>query len=437
MLYTLIFYALLPLILLRLLWQSRHNSAYRYRWNERFASYPKVLKFKLLESNDAFIWFHTVSVGETLAAKPIVKKLLDCYPHNRLLITATTPTGSDQIKQLYSKEIEQDRVVHVYFPYDIPLFINRFLSLFKPRVALFMETEVWPNTLKLCKEKSIPTLLVNGRLSEKSFKKYQCLGGFIRTVFSYFSGVLAQSSLHQKRFSSLGAHVLGVVGTVKSDITIDDSMKEKARWLKNLWSDNGSKKIWLVASTHEGEEKAILQSFKALIESNEDIRLVLVPRHKERFDKVYELCKSLDFQVQRQSQLSIKNTVKGVSLNTNTQVVLGDTMGELQLFFGASDLVVMGGSFVDIGGHNMLEPAAWGLPIITGPAVYNFESVVAEMVEQRALIKVSSVDELQRLLRNDFLGGEDCQSYGSNAKKYIETNAGALDKTLDNIHAFM
>ena len=422
MFYTLLFYCCVPIILLRLLWRSGHAPAYRHRWLERFGILPPQLN-----NEKPKLWLHTVSVGETIAAEPLVLLLLQHYPDHQLLITTTTPTGSAQVRRLYADEMAKQRIVHVYIPYDLPGAIARFLLVVKPQLVLFMETEVWPNFLIACRQKKIPTALVNGRLSQRSLLRYQRFSWLINKPFSYFTTVAAQTNADAERMKMLGADKVGVTGSIKLELIISDCLQNKALEIKKVLSLNGRRKIIIAASTHDKEEHIIFSAYREILASSTNIPplLILVPRHPERFSIAKKLCGEYSLIMACRSQFAELEE----KVITDLHVLIGDTMGELMLLYGAADLSIVGGSFIEHGGHNMLEPAAWGLPILTGNSVYNFSLIANEMVEQNALLMVTS-ETLSKQLKELLECEEYCQRLGCNAKHYVEKNRGALRKKM-------
>lgn len=422
-LYTLLFYISVPLILLRLLWRSIKAPQYRHRWSERFGFFP-------VQNNVApCVWLHAVSVGETIAAKPLIVSLLAAYPQHCLLITTMTPTGSAQVRRLFAQEIVQGRVLHSYIPYDLPDCLQRFLSRVRPQLAIFMETEVWPNTLFTCDKNNIPTVLINARLSEKSLAGYQKVSTLSRMAFSSISHVIAQTQADADRIIQLGVTSISVSGNLKSDISLDGELRQQAESLKSAWSLNGRKKIIIAASTHNGEDEIILSAFQTQIIKNPELLLLIVPRHPERFTTVKQLCVAQGLHTITRSE--------NMCVNDQTQVIVGDTMGEMMLFYGVSDIAVVCGSFIEHGGHNMLEPAVWGLPIISGNSVYNFAKIADDMQLQGGLLLVNGEHELcEQLdtLLNDIVLA---RTLGDQAKKYLNNSAGALNTTLQTIDRFI
>jgi 3-deoxy-D-manno-octulosonic-acid transferase len=416
LLYTCIFYFSIPLILLRLLWRSIKAPQYRQRWSERFGFFPAPAK--LVQPT---FWLHAVSVGEAIAVKPLVDSLLQRYPRYQVVITTMTPTGSAQVLSLFADMIADKRVVHSYIPYDLPDCLGRFLSRTSPQLAIFMETEVWPNTLAACQKKNIPSVLINARLSEKSFKSYKKLAFLSRQTFSRITQVIAQTQADAERIKLLGAPSIVVTGSLKSEIILAEKLKSQARALKKIWSLNGDKKIIIAASSHRGEDEIILAAYQKLINQYPQLMLVIVPRHPERFTAVAQLCVDKGLVTVRRSE---KHPV-----TKNTQVIVGDTMGELLLMLGATDIVVICGSFIEHGGHNMLEPAAWGLPILSGPSVYNFAKIAEDMLSLNALVLVKDQHQLAEELGKLLNDPPSAILMGEQAKAYIEKSRGALDKT--------
>jgi 3-deoxy-D-manno-octulosonic-acid transferase len=414
-LYTSIFYLLLPFILLRLLWRSIAAPAYAKRWEERFGF------FSALTTHKKVVWLHTVSVGEFLAALPLIRRL-QADESVQLVITTTTPTGSERVRATLG-----DSVVHVYAPYDLPDALARFLMRVKPSLYLVMETELWPNTLAACAKRNIPAMLVNGRLSEKSARGYARFGALTKPMLQHLSCAAIQNSTDAARFVALGLSEDKVIvtGNIKFDLNLGDDLRVQAATLKNQLSNNGQHLVLIAASTHQGEDELILDAFAQVRASSSDLArsavLVLVPRHPERFERVGQLCVSRGFNVARRSEHSWDST---------NNILLGNTMGELMLMFGASDIAFVGGSLVPNGGHNFIEPAAWGLPLVSGEHLFNFAEVARLLTDAGALMKVSSAQTLAeafvRLLENDLLRMEK----GAAALKVALENRGALDKTL-------
>jgi len=420
--YTSIFYLLLPFVLLRLLWRSVAAPAYAKRWAERFGFFPAITSSKKV------VWLHTVSVGEFLAALPLIRRL-QADDGLQLLITTTTPTGSERVRATLG-----DSVFHVYAPYDLPDVLARFLSRVKPSLYLVMETELWPNTLAACARRNIPALLVNGRLSEKSARGYARFGALTKPMLQDLTRAAIQNSTDAARFVALGlsGDKAIVTGNIKFDLSLSDDLRAQAAALKNRLSNNGQRVVLIAASTHQGEDEVILDAFAQVRASSSDLArsavLVLVPRHPERFERVGQLCVNRGFSVARRSEHGWDST---------NNILLGNTMGELMLMFGASDIAFVGGSLVPNGGHNFIEPAAWGLPLISGEHLFNFAEVARLLTDAGALIKVNSAQALAEkfvsLIANESVRVET----GAAGLRVALDNRGALDKTFVVINDYL
>lgn len=360
------------------------------------------------------IWIHAVSVGETLAALPLIRQLQQRHPGRRLLVTTMTPTGSERVKASLG-----DSVSHVYLPYDLPHMVARFLRRVRPSLLIVMETEVWPNIVSQCYQQQIPVVLANARLSEGSARGYRKVGFLARPVFRRLRWIAAQSEADAARFLSLGVSPenLSVTGSIKYDVAVGAEAREAARTLRQTL---GQRPVWIAASTHEGEEEPVLAAHKALREQHEDALLILVPRHPERFDPVARRVKAAGLTLARRS--------RGEPAE-RCSVYLGDSMGELLMLFGAADVAFVGGSLIRRGGHNPLEPAAWALPVIVGPHVFNFASVCEGLSEQGGLATVSeNGDALQRQLIKLMNDPQQRVHMGQAARQVIAANRGALER---------
>lgn len=443
-LYTLIFTVCLPLVFLRLAFKSRKNPGYRYRWLERLGLFPSPPSDK---TNG--LWIHAVSVGETVAAGPLILALQKQFPHLPITVTTTTPTGSDRAKLLF-----KESVFHVYFPYDHPFTINAFLNRLKPRICIFMETELWPNVLRALKHRHVPCIIANGRLSNKSMKGYETFSFLTRDMLKNIEHVAAQSEQDGARFVHLGLDKkrLSIVGNIKFDVTLPSSITETANALRRQWGE--SRPVWIAASTHAGEESDILWVFSELKKETEfsDLMLILVPRHPERFQSVADEIEKWGFRYCRRSHESLSDaslsdaslshgylshkSLSHESLNqrqicsSETEIFLGDTMGELPLFYGASTIAFVGGSLVPIGGHNTLEPAALGLPSVVGPFTHNFSDITHLLKETGALFQIHNKAELLSTLKTLLRDKEYIQAAGLKGKQAVLKNQGATQKII-------
>ena len=429
--YSLLLYLLLPAVLIRLLWRSIKAPQYRQRWLQRFGCVSPQLR-AALSSNSPIIWLHTVSVGESIAAQPLASALLARYPHCQLVITTSTPTGSMQITRMFASELALNKIVHSYIPYDLPDCVARFLTAIRPCLAIFMETEIWPNIISHCQQRYIPTVLLNARLSAKSHRAYQRLAGFSRSIFSRLTAIAAQTDIDAKRFHDLGARSVTVVGSLKAELVLSQSMKRQAYDYKQRWSLLGQRKIILAASTHSGEDELILQLLLTLKARQHNVLGFLVPRHPERFASVEALIANRGLQLQRRSEL-----VDGEDVGDTVDIILGDTLGELLLLCGVADVVIMGGTFVPHGGHNFLEPAAWGVPIVSGNSDYNFAHIARALAQCGALTQLVRHDELLSEVETLLLDDTCRQKRGAAGQAYLENSRGALDKHLALLDSFI
>ena len=412
LLYSLLLYLLTPLVLLRLLWRGFRAPAYRQRWGERFARLPAF---------DAVprIWIHAVSVGETQAALPLVRALRERHPGYRLLITTTTPTGSERVRALFGDDVE-----HVYLPYDLPGAARRFLHTFQPVVALIMETELWPNLFRACKRRGVPVLVLNARLSERSCRGYRRVAALTRPTLADIRWLAVQGEADARRFLSLGADParVRVCGSIKFDVHLPASLREQAEVLRREFGVD--RPVWIAASTHEGEDDQVLEAFRQLraADAHPHALLVLVPRHPERFAAVAALCRAAGHRVVARSS--------GAPCTPDTDIYLGDTMGELPMMMAATDVVFMGGSLVPTGGHNMLEPAALGLPVVFGPEVFNFEEISARLVEAGAARQVRDAGELATVVTEWLSDANARHETGERGRHFVEQNRGARERML-------
>lgn len=372
--YSSLFYLLIPFILFRLIWRGIKAPAYRWRWRERFAFYNK--KFP-----QGVIWFHAVSVGEAEALFPLVRQIQTRHPDTRLLITTTTPTGSARVKAVMKESVE-----HVYLPYDIPGAVSRFMQSFKPRIAVIMETEIWPNLFAYCGKNKIPLYIINARLSEKSARGYQKIPSLIHPALAQVKLIATQTQEDANRFMVIGAEIEKVetLGNIKFDVEVPPETIRQGMQLKvDLFDDRF---VWLIASTHKDEEMIFMEIYKEIKQKIPELLLVIVPRHPERFSEVKKLCE--------QQKLSVVLRTSGEKSQKDTDVYLVDTMGELKLLYASSDVAFVGGSMVSVGGHNILEAAAVGVPVMFGPYMTNFKEIAREVLKQDAAIQCQNKDDI-------------------------------------------
>lgn len=417
-LYSFLVYLAIPFALLRLLWRSRKTMAYRQRWLERLGFFKISSKFQ------NGIWIHAVSVGETNVAIPLIRELQSRFQKYPIIVTTMTITGSERVTSVLG-----DSVFHIYVPYDIPCAVNRFLKKAKPKLGIIMETEVWPNLIYHSHRKNIPLMLANARLSERSAKGYARFGKYINQVFSWFSMIAAQAEPDADRFLRLGAlkEKVKVVGSIKFDIKQSASTLEAGELLRQqLGAD---REVWIAASTRDDEEEIVLKAFEKVKERLPSSLLLLVPRHPERFGRVANRC--------RQHQFNVVLRSSDKPCDSTTDIFLGDSMGEMMLFYAASDVAFIGGSLVPLGGQNMLEPASFGLPIITGPHLFNFAEAQRLLQEARAITIVQDENELADKVIELFSSVGFREEVGARAKEVVDANRGALEKHLALISALL
>jgi 3-deoxy-D-manno-octulosonic-acid transferase len=406
-LYIFLFYITLPFLFLRLLWRSRRTADYRKGWHERLG----VVSFRCEKS----IWLHAASVGETLAAVPLIKALQTRYPSLPIVITNMTITGAARTQALFG-----DSVLHAFVPYDTPAGAVRFLKSINPVIAIIMETELWPTLFYQCKKRQVPIFVANTRLSEKSAAGYQRIAPLTHEMLQAVHTMAVQTQVEAERFIKLGLpkEKILVTGSIKFDIEVPEQLLEKGRALRQQLGVQ--RLIWIAASTHETEEDIILTAQKKICVALPDALLILVPRHPPRFDDVFKLAEQKGFKTARRS--------KNENVDGSVPVYLADTMGELLLLYSASDIAFVGGSFVPVGGHNMLEAAVLGRPVITGPQLFNFAEISQRLIECRGMQTVNNADELAALVIDLLTDTQKRKKMGEMALDFVKANRGALQK---------
>lgn len=411
-LYSFLMYLFTPLFLWRLFRRGFRDRNYWSRWSERFgfSSLPELIDTT---------WIHAVSVGEVQASVPLVERLLCQNPDTPIVITTMTPTGSMRVRKLFG-----DRVHHVYAPYDLPDAVSRFLNRINPARVVIMETEIWPNMIAWCYKQNVPLVLANARLSERSAKGYRRVLRLGRNAIRRITCIAAQSEGDQQRFIELGADTerVQVTGSIKMDIHLPASLREQGEVLRRRLG--AGRRVWIAASTHEGEEEQVLEAYALIRQRVDDALLILVPRHPERVDDVSRLCKKANFRVMQRTQDEPTEEVQ--------DIYLVDTLGELPQFFAASDAAYIGGSLVPVGGHNMIEASAQGVAVVFGPHLFNFHDISERLLEVDAACKVSNSTELADVMSELLLDANYRHELGENGRQYIESNRGALDR-LDKI----
>ncbi len=409
--YRLLSVLLLPLALLRLWWRGRAYPAYCANWRERLACYtaPRA-------NAERSIWVHAVSVGEIAAASPLVEQLLLRQPPS-IVVTTTTPTGRAAAQRAFGTQVEI-----VYFPYDLAFIVRRFLQRFRPQVLILLETELWPQVIRVCEANAIPVTLVNARLSARSAQRYAMVGGLSRAMLGALSCVGVQTGADAQRFIDLGLEKtrLSITGSLKFDTQLPFGIERSSLALRRLL---GAHRFVVVAgSTRAGEELILLDAFAQLVALISNLLLVIVPRHPERFDEVAHACRKRGYAVLKRSE--------NKDCTPSTQIFVVDRMGELQAFYAAADVAFVGGSLVAMGGHNLLEPATVGTPILAGPHVFNFQGISELLTDAGALHIVASASELTARILAWQTRPEERNAAGRAGRDVVTQNRGATAKTL-------
>lgn len=413
LIYTLLFYIAIPFLCLRLIWRGLRAPAYFKRWNERFGF------IAARDMRQPLIWVHAVSVGEVEASRPLIKGLRNSYPKHQLLLTTMTPTGSERVTRLFG-----DKVLHCYLPYDLPFAIRRFLKAMQPQFGIIMETELWPNLLITCQQQNIPLVIANARLSARSAKGYRRVSKFSQQMLQSLPLIATQTQVDRQRFQALGAIAdrVHAVGNLKYEISLPASLNEQAEVMRSMW---GNRPVWIAASTHEGEEEIILNAAKQVRGQFADLLLIIVPRHPERFDRVAGLCRRNGLKTLRRSE--------NKPCPSSIQVLVVDTMGELPLFYATADIALIGGSLVPHGGHNLLEPAALGRAVVTGPHYFNFTEITERFLQFGAAVKVSGSTDLATTIISLLTDPKRRAEMGEAGQDLIKQSQGASQRLLNLI----
>lgn len=404
-------YFLTPYLLFRLWWKGRRLPGYRQRTGERFCVGTTMEK-------PIDVWVHAVSLGEVIAATPLIDAMLN--KQWSVLITTMTPTGSERVKARFG-----DKVAHQYVPYDLPDVIKRFFKQRQPKVGVIMETELWPNLIYYAHKASVPLLLANARLSERSLKGYMRFKFLFKPVLNQFSAILAQSKDDASRFIALGAQneLVHDLGNMKFDLQTNTIDTERFKQLKEYW---GAERVAvMVASTHDDEESQILSQFRRLQNAIPNVILLIAPRHPERFQTVYQLCMQAGFKTGLRSDLK--------TLSPENEVVVLDSLGELLGLYQISDYAFVGGSLVPVGGHNVLEPIAMHIPVLSGKHVHNFKAICNDLEDAQAIALVNQADELIDVIIKLYSDKSLQDRMVQNATTVLQRNKGSVDKHLQKI----
>jgi 3-deoxy-D-manno-octulosonic-acid transferase len=427
--YHALWWLIAPLAVLRLLIRSRKERGYREHIRERFG----YSRGRLPEDNAPLIWVHAVSVGETRAAQSLIDALMKARPDARILLTHMTPSG-----RATGEEIFGDRVLRSYLPYDLPHAVRRFLRTWRPSLGLVMETEVWPTLIDECRRADVPLVLTNARMSARSYKRAAKFGSATKDVFGGFARVLAQSPSDAERLTALGARNSAVLGNLKFDMSTPPELAARGHaWRAAI----GARPVWVAASTREGEEALVLEAFAAL--GIDNALLILVPRHPQRFNEVAGLVEKAGLRLERRSAWAPDAKVASAAsggvrpLPAGVNVLLGDSMGELGAYYAASDLAFIGGSLLPLGGQNLIEACAVGVPVLIGPHVFNFTQATADAVAAGAAVQVKDPADLARALRELFGDKARRLAMGGAASAFAARHRGATARTVDVLMALL
>lgn len=402
-LYSVLLWLSQPLYWLQLYWRGRSNPGYRHHWRERTGHITTP-------AEPGSLWIHAVSVGETQAIAPLIQCIQTQHPALPLYLTQVTPTGRAQAERLFNH-----RIPHSYLPYDLPRYLRRFLHTLQPRALILVETELWPNLLHESARQGIPVYLVNARLSARSQAGYQCLRHLVRPMVAQLHLVAAQTSTDAARLHRLGipAAKIQVMGNLKYDQPVPDP--QVARVLRHTWPPGP---IWIAASTHAGEDEILLSAHTQLRQTHPTARLILVPRHPERFDTVAACIRDSGHRFARRSRRE--------SLQADTSVYLADTMGELRTLLGTADIAFIGGSLVPVGGHNMLEAVAQGVPVCFGPHTFHFSEIARHLLQHGAAQQIEDAVHLTAVLSHWLKEPVARQVAGQAGRDYVQRHQGAV-----------
>jgi len=411
--YSLLLSFLLPFILLRLYWKGSKIPEYRCHWQERLGIYNT-------QAIKDVVWVHAVSVGEAEAVFPLIKRIQQQFPAQKIVVTTTTPTGRERVRAVLGKSVEQ-----VFLPYDTVAIVKRFFKQFKPSLAIIMEKEIWPNLFFHCAKNNIPLYIINARLSASSAKNYKKIPTLVQPALSCCAGIFTQTEDDKNRFIAIGASkpTVQIMGNIKFDVKITADILEKGQQLKiTLFS---KRFIWIIASTHKGEEEVFMSAYKQLKVTIPNLLLLIVPRHPERANEIFNLATSQQLQLTQRSTNS--------ACLTQTDIYLADTIGELKMLYAASDIAFVGGSMVPIGGHNILEPLAIGLPVLYGPFMQNFQEIADNTLKIKAAIQCQNENELIKAVIHLYNDPEFKLSLTTQGLQFLNANQGSVERIYNKL----
>ncbi len=414
-LYSFLWWFALPFVLLRIYWRGKREPGYRQHVPERLGFYPAI------PPAAQRLWIHAVSVGETRAAEPLVRGLMAAFPDSQILLTCMTPTGRETGAGLFSEEIQSGKLIQSFLPYDTGLMMSRFINHFRPSLCVLMETEIWPNLIHQCAKHQVPLALVNARLSERSLRKGKKFRSIMEEAAKGFSAVAAQTQTDADRLSEFGANQISVTGSVKFDVRPPEDKLQKGLRLRHAI---GNRPVLMCASTRLGEEPRLLDALPML---REDALLLLVPRHPQRFDEVAQMAETRKIPMVRRSALG-----EGFpeDIPVGTRILLGDSMGEMFMYYAACDIAFIGGSLEKLGGQNLIEPCAVEKPVLTGPHTFNFEAITEDAIKAGAAIRIQSAQELMEQANALLTDPDRRLAMGKAAHQFAEQQHGATERTV-------
>ncbi|MGO2579360.1 MAG: lipid IV(A) 3-deoxy-D-manno-octulosonic acid transferase [Halomonas sp.] len=418
--YSAALYTLSPLIGWRI-WREQVSTHSRWqRLGIRLGQLPPAPR----------IWLHCASVGEARAARPLIEGLLKSYPGHSVVLTTMTASGAGQVKALIDEQSSHDqaRLTHCFLPLDFPGATKRFVRRVQPELTILFETELWPNVIHACRQQDVPVALVNGRLSPRAFKRYQRLRPLMASTLADIRWLAAKSPADAERFKALGcrAETISLVGSLKFEMASQEKALREGERLLHEW---GERAVWVAGSTREGEEALLLEAHSQLLRRYPEALLIVVPRHPQRFDDVANACLAAGWALSRRSQQQ--------PVTAQTQVYLGDTLGELATLYAAGRVAFVGGSMVPLGGHNVLEPAALGRPVLSGPYIENFADVAEPLQAVGALTLVENPEALASALAHSFANPQLALQVGQAGREVIHRHTGALARTLEGLEALL
>ena len=408
-LYVILFYLLLPILLIFRYLKGRQWQSFNARYQESLGRYNTT-------HEQHVIWVHAVSVGEVEAAHVLINYLRNNYPY-KVLVSTGTETGYQRVRAL-----QGDKVNHIYLPYDTPDAVERFIAHFQPRIGIIMETEIWPTLFAKCKKHGIPLFIVNARLSEKSMHGYRKIKGFLQRTLADVTGIVVQAEIDAQRYQEMGVskQKIKISGNIKLDMPINAALRTQATQLKQNLFPN--RQVFIVGSTHEGEESFFLQAYQQLKPQFPDLILVIAPRQPKRSADIKQLCVK--------HKLRVITRTEDTSCTDTTDVYLVDTLGELKQMYAVADYSFVAGSMVPIGGHNIFEPALLGVPVLFGPYMKNMEHLSQQLLAAQGAIQCANTDEIVAALSHIINNPQAAQQLVRNAHTFVSQNNGALAKTM-------